>query len=141
GCCPISCLSRFAAVAPKSRDLPRYPGQARVFGFATFCLVSTLSLLFSALERFHERLPDACRRRRHPDARALHGCNLAFRITLAAGNDGAGVAHRASLRSRAARDEAGHRLLAAALGLVDQELGGIFLGRAADLADHDDRLG
>ena len=34
-----------------------------------------------------------------------------------------------------------HRLLAAAPGFVDEELGGVFLGRAADLADHDDRLG
>ncbi len=40
-----------------------------------------------------------------------------------------------------AGDEADHRLLAAALGLVAQELRGVFLGRAADLADHDDRVG
>src|SRR3546814_17847750 len=36
---------------------------------------------------------------------------------------------------------ADHRLLAATAGLVLQELGGLFFGRAADLADHDDRLG
>ena len=40
-----------------------------------------------------------------------------------------------------ARDEADHRLLAAALGFVDQELCGLFLSVAADFADHDDRLG
>ena len=51
------------------------------------------------------------------------------------------MAHAAARRGGAAGDEADHRLLAAALGLVAQELGGVFLGRAADLADHDDRLG
>ena len=38
-------------------------------------------------------------------------------------------------------DEADGRLLAALLGFVSQELRGIFLGGAADLTDHDDRLG
>ncbi len=56
-------------------------------------------------------------------------------------NDGAGMAHAATGRSRAAGDEADHRLLAAALGFVVDELRGVFLRRAADLADHDDRMG
>src|ERR1700674_3307583 len=51
------------------------------------------------------------------------------------------MAHASSRRGGAARDEANHRLLAAALGLVAQKLGGLLLGGAADLADHDDRLG
>ena len=40
-----------------------------------------------------------------------------------------------------AGDEADDGLRAAALGLVLQELRGVFLGLAADFADHDDRLG
>lgn len=51
------------------------------------------------------------------------------------------MAHAAAGRCGAAGDEADHRLPAAALGLVFDELGRILLGRAADLADHDDRLG
>ncbi len=51
------------------------------------------------------------------------------------------MAHAAARRGGAPGDEAGHRLLAAAPGLVADELGGVFLGRAADFADHDDRLG
>ncbi len=51
------------------------------------------------------------------------------------------MAHAAARRRRTAGDEAGHRLLAATLGFVAQELGGVFFGRAADFADHDDRLG
>src|SRR3546814_1470852 len=58
-----------------------------------------------------------------------------------AGDDRTGVAHAAARRRADARDEADHRLLAATAGLVLQELGGLFFGRAADLADHDDRLG
>uniref|UniRef100_A0A0N5A4I4 NAD-specific glutamate dehydrogenase n=1 Tax=Parastrongyloides trichosuri TaxID=131310 RepID=A0A0N5A4I4_PARTI len=81
------------------------------------------------------------RRRRDADARGLHRSDLGFRIALAARDDGAGVAHGAALGRRAARDEAGHRLLTALLGFVDQELGGVFFSRAADFADHDDRLG
>ena len=51
------------------------------------------------------------------------------------------MAHAAARRRGAARDEAGHRLFAAALRFVDQELRGLFFGVAADFADHDDRLG
>ena len=38
-------------------------------------------------------------------------------------------------------DKADNRLLAAAFGLVGDELRGVFLGRAANFADHDDRFG
>ncbi|ENN89595.1 hypothetical protein RHSP_59733 [Rhizobium freirei PRF 81] len=51
------------------------------------------------------------------------------------------MAHRAAGRCRAAGDEADHRLLAALLGFVLEELCRVFFGRTADLADHDDRLG
>src|SRR3546814_20649396 len=57
-----------------------------------------------------------------------------------AGDDRTGVAHAAARRRADARDEADHRLLAATAGIVLPELGGLFFGRAADLADHDDRL-
>src|SRR4051812_35003948 len=50
------------------------------------------------------------------------------------------MAHAASGRSSAARDEADHRLLAASLCLIDQKLRGIFFRRAANLADHHDRF-
>ena len=51
------------------------------------------------------------------------------------------MAHAAAFRRGAACDETGGRLPAAALFLIGQELRGFFFGRAADLADHDDRLG
>src|ERR1700728_1789359 len=50
------------------------------------------------------------------------------------------MAHAPSGRSRTAGDEANHRLLAAALSLVLEELRRVFLRGAADLADHDDRF-
>ena len=64
-----------------------------------------------------------------------------FGVALAAGDDRAGMAHAAAGRRGAPGDEADHRLLAAALGLVLEELRGVLFRRAADLADHDDRLG
>src|SRR3546814_16577066 len=48
---------------------------------------------------------------------------------------------RSARRRGAPGNEARHRLLAAALRLVDQELCRLLLGVAADLADHDDRPG
>src|SRR5215467_13501794 len=51
------------------------------------------------------------------------------------------MAHATPGRRRAAGNEADHRLLAPALGLVLEELRCVFLGRSADLADHDDRPG
>ena len=63
--------------------------------------------------------------------------HLLGRRALAAGDDRAGVAHAASRRRGLAGDEADHRLLELAL----DEGGGFLLGRAADLADHDDGFG
>src|SRR3546814_2839908 len=74
-------------------------------------------------------------------SRFLHRRDLVLGLALPAGDDRTGVAHAAARRRADARDEADHRLLAATAGLVLQELGGLFFGRAADLADHDDRLG
>src|SRR5262249_1543365 len=51
------------------------------------------------------------------------------------------MAHAPSGRRGAPGNEANHRLLAAAPGLVLDELGGVLLGGATVLADRDDRLG
>src|SRR5580698_7992833 len=48
------------------------------------------------------------------------------RAGLAAGDDGAGMAHAAPRRRGASGDEADHRLLAAALGFVLEKLRGVF---------------
>src|ERR1700757_4132178 len=81
------------------------------------------------------------RRRRDRDSGRFHCRGLGTGVALAAGNDRAGMTHAAAGRRRDARNEPDHRLLAAALGLVFQELGGVFFGRSADFADHDDRGG
>src|SRR5580704_8787684 len=51
------------------------------------------------------------------------------------------MTHAPTRRRRAPGNEPDHRLLAAALGLVLEKLRGVLFRRAADLADHDDRLG
>ena len=51
------------------------------------------------------------------------------------------MAHAPAWRGGAPGDEADRRLGAAAPGFVAEELRRLFLGRAADLADHDDRTG
>ena len=71
------------------------------------------------------------------DPGRLHRRHLLRRRALAAGDDGAGVAHAASRRRGAAGDEADDRLLEVGL----DALGRVLLGVAADLADHDDGLG
>src|SRR5262249_41348827 len=95
----------------------------------------------SALQNLNQRLAEPRRRRRHLDAGRLHPCDLGAGVALAAGDDGTGMAHAAAGRRGAPGDEADHRLPAAALAFVDEELRGVLFGRAADLADHDDRLG
>src|SRR5579862_5567643 len=81
------------------------------------------------------------RRRRDLDASRLHGGDLGIGAALAAGNDRAGMTHAPAGRCGAPGDEADHRLLAAALGFVLQKLRGVLFRRAADLPDHDQRLG
>jgi hypothetical protein len=71
------------------------------------------------------------------DAGGAERGHLLGRRALAAGDDRAGVAHAAARRRRLAGDEADDRLLEPAR----DELGGLFLGAAADLADEHDRLG
>ena len=75
------------------------------------------------------------------NTRRAHGVDLVLGAALAAGDDGARMSHAPSGRGRASRDAARDRLFPACLRLVRDELGGFFLGRSADLADHDDRLG
>src|ERR1700722_4916131 len=79
--------------------------------------------------------------RRNLDAGRLHGGDLGVSAALAAGDDGAGMAHATARWRGASGDKADHRLLAAALGFVLQKLRGVFFRRAADLTDHDDRFG
>src|SRR6185437_9214274 len=95
----------------------------------------------SRFQYFNQRFTDAGRRWRYPDSRRFHSRNFGLGVAFAAGNDGAGMAHAAARRRRAPGDKADHRLLAAALGLVDEELRRILLRRTADLADHHDRSG
>src|SRR5208282_1934961 len=80
------------------------------------------------------------RRRRIGDgyAGAPHRLDLVAGLALAARDDGAGMAHAPPRRSRDAGDEADDRLLRPA---ALQEVRRLLLGRAADLADHDDAEG
>src|SRR5690606_34802410 len=71
------------------------------------------------------------------DATGFHHRQLLLGGALATGDDGAGMAHALARRGGDAGDEADHRLLHVRLDPV----GGFFLVAAADLADHDDRIG
>src|SRR5690606_40794588 len=95
----------------------------------------------SALEYVGQGDTDPGRRFRHPDAGGLHRRDLVLGTALTARDYGTSMTHGAALGSGEAGDEPRHRLLAALLRLVDEELRRILLGRTADLADHDDRLG
>lgn len=74
------------------------------------------------------------------DAGGLEGLDLGVGAALAAGNDGAGVAHAAARGRADAGDEADDGLAAVDGVVLAQEVGGVLLGRAADLADHDDAV-
>ena len=73
------------------------------------------------------------------DARRLESGDLLGSASLAAGNDGASVAHAATWRCRLSSDEAHNGQIAMVVGL--EPGGGLFLGLATDLANHDDALG
>src|SRR5262245_59322103 len=81
------------------------------------------------------------RRGRDLNTGGLHGRNLAFGVSPATGDDGAGMAHAPAGRRGATGNESDYRLLAPTFGFVGDELSGVFLGRATDLTNHDDRLG
>ena len=73
------------------------------------------------------------------DARRLESGDLLSSASLAAGNNGASVAHAATWRCRLSSDEAHNGQIAMVVGL--EPGGGLFLGLATDLANHDDALG
>lgn len=75
------------------------------------------------------------------DASVLESGNLGVGAALAAGDDGTGVAHTAAGGSGDAGDEADDGLAAVdGVGLLE-ELGGVLLSGAANLANHDDAVG
>src|SRR5579885_679911 len=68
------------------------------------------------------------------DTRGFHGGDLVLGLAAPPGNDRARMAHAAARRRGLPGDEADHRLL----DVILYVRGGLFLGIAADLADHDD---
>src|SRR5262249_31894368 len=89
----------------------------------------------ASFHRLPHRGAERGRRFGDRDPGRAHRLELGSGGALTARDDGAGMAHAAARWRRRARDEAHHRLLRLRL-LV--ELGAVLLGRAADLADHDD---
>src|SRR5689334_15024028 len=88
------------------------------------------------LHCIEQGFPDQRRRLHYGDARGFERLHLLGRRAVTAGNDRTGVAHAASRRRGLAGDEGDHRLL----HVLFDVLGGLLLGVAADLADHDDRV-
>src|SRR3954452_3428528 len=91
-----------------------------------------------APHRLQLLLPQGRRVLGDPDAGRAHRLELALRVALAARDDRPGVAHAPPRRGGAAGDEARDRLRRA--GRLEERRR-VLLGRAADLADHDDALG
>src|SRR5271156_1233116 len=85
----------------------------------------------------HRRADRRGRFRDH-DSGALQRLHLVAGAALAAGDDRAGMTHPPAGRCGAAGDKPDDRLLRPSRL---QEFGAVFLGTAADFADHDDRLG
>ena len=69
----------------------------------------------------------------------LEGGDLGVGITLATADDGTGVTHAAAGGRADTGDEADGGLVEPVVGL--EELGGLLLGAATDLTDHDDTVG
>src|SRR6266851_6844079 len=92
------------------------------------CCVETfrLNALVFAFEYFGQRPAEPSRRWCDLDPGLFHRRDFGFGVALAASNDGAGMAHAAARRSGPSGDEADHRLVAAAFGLIFEELRGIF---------------
>ena len=72
------------------------------------------------------------------DSCGLKGSNLRFSVTLAAGDDGTGVAHAAAGGRSLTRNERNNGQFASVVLL--KPLGSLFLGLTANLANHDDAL-
>lgn len=74
----------------------------------------------------------------HRHSGVLESGNLRVRTSLAAADDGTGVTHTATRGRTDTGDEADGRLVVYVVGL--EELGGILLGTATNLTNHDDTL-
>ena len=86
-------------------------------------------------------LAEAGRRALDDDTGSLEGGNLGVGTTLTTGDDGTGVTHATAWGSRDTSDEADDGLATTnGVGLLE-ELGGVLLGGATNLADHDDTIG
>src|SRR5690606_22247797 len=95
-----------------------------------------LEARLSAVEHLGDRRAQVTGRLHGGHARLLQRGELALGRARAARGDRAGVAHALARRRAGAGDEADHRLG----HVLGDELRGLFLGAAADLADHDDAL-
>lgn len=74
------------------------------------------------------------------DAGRLECGDFAVRTTLAAGNNGTGVAHTPTGRRGDTGDERDNGLLLLLVGLAE-EVRGVLLGGTTNLTDHDDTVG
>src|ERR1044072_899405 len=88
------------------------------------------------VQKRRQRTPKLRWARRAPASSGLHRRDLVLGAALAAGDDGAGMAHPPPPRRGAAGDEADHRLRTPLLRLVCRELRGLLLRRAGVLAEH-----
>src|SRR5208337_888540 len=98
--------------------------------------VWALTIHYLTIHNLFERLTDQRRALRDRDSGCLECSDLVCGSAFAARNDGPGVAHATARRCSAAGDESDH-------GFLDVRLdvrGGFLLGRAADLADHDNSV-
>src|SRR3989304_2008465 len=98
---------------------------------------ANILILSHFLENFHHRLAYLGCAPGDPYPGPLHGLELLLCSALSAGDDGASVSHPLALGGGSARDIADHGLG----DVLTDELGGLFLGRAAYLAYHDDGAG
>ena len=71
------------------------------------------------------------------DPYRIQRCDLFYRSSFAAGNDGAGMAHALSWRRHAPSDEGSDRLL----HMFMDPFCSLLFRRTTDFADHEDRLG
>src|SRR5215471_21301015 len=114
---------------------PAFPALT-VSGFKivnVFC-INVLNELFQT--SLH-RLTDLGGTLHDADSCGLHGGHLFVRSSLAAGNDGAGMAHSPARRRGLTADEADYGLLY----ICFDESRSFLFGRAADFSDHDNPAG
>ena len=109
-------------------------------GFAVFCCLAGMALVVEALflEEFDHGLADVGDGVRDGDACRVERRDFVRRRALAAGDDGAGVAHALARRRLTPCDEGGDGLVRHVL--LDP-LRRVLFGRAADLTDDEDSVG